>query len=184
MFTREVENEMSHGNKIGYVVVALLLGMVVPLGRASLAHAAIQAEAGCTSTPLLHNDDETTASMPLGFEVLFGDRLYDEIVISNNGYVTLGGPPDLWWRIRNWEAFGVALIAPFLADVDTRPATSGSMTYGFIDVGGQTALCVNWIDVGYYDLHTDKLNSFQLILVSRSDVGPGDFAQCRKSVHR
>lgn len=167
---------MSHGNKIGYFVVALLLGMVVPLGRKSEAHAgAILAEPGCTSNVIPANDDATTGFLPLGFDALFGDRLHGEVVISNNGYVTLGGPPDLWWRIRNWEAFGTAIIAPFLADVDTRPAATREVTYGPITVDGHPALCVNWIDVGYFDLHSDRLNSFQLILVSRSDVGPGDF---------
>jgi hypothetical protein len=34
---------------------------------------------------------------------------------------------------------------------------------------------VNWIDVGYYNSHTDKLNSFQLIIIDRSDISPGDF---------
>jgi hypothetical protein len=36
---------------------------------------------------------------------------------------------------------------------------------------------VLWADVGvgYYSYQTDKLNSFQLLLVDRSDIGPGDF---------
>lgn len=34
---------------------------------------------------------------------------------------------------------------------------------------------MNWIDVGYYSGGTDKLNSFQLLIVSRPDQGPGAF---------
>jgi hypothetical protein len=34
---------------------------------------------------------------------------------------------------------------------------------------------VNWVDVGYFSGHTDKLNSIQLLLVDRSDTGAGNF---------
>ena len=65
------------------------------------------------------------------------------------------------------------IIAPFFADVDTR---SGNLvTFGNDVVDGHPAFGVNWIGVGYYRNSTDKLNSFQLILISRSDRHPGDF---------
>ena len=34
---------------------------------------------------------------------------------------------------------------------------------------------MNWVNVGYYAAHADKLNSFQLLLVDRSDQGAGSF---------
>jgi hypothetical protein len=34
---------------------------------------------------------------------------------------------------------------------------------------------VDWINVGYFAEHTDKLDSFQLILIDRSDTGVGNF---------
>ncbi|MHC4122571.1 MAG: nidogen-like domain-containing protein, partial [Planctomycetota bacterium] len=37
------------------------------------------------------------------------------------------------------------------------------------------AFGVTWIDVGYYYTHVDKLNTFQLILIDRSDRAPDDF---------
>jgi hypothetical protein len=45
--------------------------------------------------------------------------------------------------------------------------------YGETEVDGRTAFCVNWVDVGYFGSHTDKLNSFQLLLVEQTT--PGDF---------
>ena len=44
---------------------------------------------------------------------------------------------------------------------------------------GQKAFGVNWVNVGYYDTYggaTDKLNSFQMVLIDRSNEGVlGDF---------
>jgi len=34
---------------------------------------------------------------------------------------------------------------------------------------------VNWIDVGYFKQETDKLNTFQLVLIDREDIAAGDF---------
>lgn len=71
------------------------------------------------------------------------------------------------------------IIAPFFADVDTNAQGSDEVTYGTANFGGRDAFCVNWTGVaggvGYFASHDDKLNSFQLLLVDRSDIGPGDF---------
>lgn len=47
--------------------------------------------------------------------------------------------------------------------------------YGRTTFEGHQAFCVNWLNVGYFSAHTDKLNSFQLLLVNRSDQGVGAF---------
>jgi hypothetical protein len=49
------------------------------------------------------------------------------------------------------------------------------VTYGTDTVGGRAAFGVNWVDVGYFNAHDDKLNQFQLVLIDRSDINPGDF---------
>ena len=49
------------------------------------------------------------------------------------------------------------------------------MTSGTGSVDGHLAFGVNWINVGYFNSNTDKLNRFQLILIDRSDTGPGNF---------
>ena len=55
--------------------------------------------------------------------------------------------------------------------------TNGSqpVTYGTGTVDGRNAFGVNWVNVGHYSRDTDPLNSFQLVLVDRSDIGVGDF---------
>ena len=63
------------------------------------------------------------------------------------------------------------MIAPFLADVDTRGVGSGLVTYGDVTVGGRTAFCVNWVDVGYFSARVDKRNSFQLLLDPAGHAG-------------
>ena len=67
------------------------------------------------------------------------------------------------------------IIAAFFADVDTRGGGSGLTTYGSIDFGTRSALCINWRDVGYYQSHVNKLNSVQALLVDRGDIDAGDF---------
>ena len=67
------------------------------------------------------------------------------------------------------------IIAPFFADVDTRPEASKLTTYGQDIINGHRAFGVNYVDVGYYSQHTDKTNSFQVVLIERPDQGPGDF---------
>jgi hypothetical protein len=65
------------------------------------------------------------------------------------------------------------MLAPFFADVDTR--AGNIVTYGANTFGGRNVFGVNWIDVGYFSYHVDKLNSFQLIITDRSDIAAGDF---------
>ena len=49
---------------------------------------------------------------------------------------------------------------PFWADVDTRGAASGLVYYTITP----THMIVQWENVGIFSSHTDKLNSFQLII--------------------
>lgn len=75
------------------------------------------------------------------------------------------------------QNLGFEIIAPFWADVDTRPGGSDIVrySYGVEIVDGHLAFGVNWLNVGYYSYHDDKLNSFQLVLIQRSDTGTGNF---------
>jgi hypothetical protein len=68
------------------------------------------------------------------------------------------------------------LIAPWWGDVDTRSGTLTDPTQNavFWDVrAGQ--FVATWLNVGYFNQHTDQANTFQLVLRSRDDVAPGDF---------
>jgi nidogen-like len=59
--------------------------------------------------------------------------------------------------------------------VDTRGAASGVVQFGNGTFNARNAFGVDWINVGYFNSHTDKTNSFQLLLVDRSDTGAGNF---------
>ena len=114
--------------------------------------------------------------MPLPFPIDFFGRRYEQLWVNNNGNVTFDGP------LSTYTPFGLTgtsavIIAPFFADVDTRASGSQLVQYGWGETTyeGHRAFCVNWVDVGYYNVHADKLNSFQLLLVDREDSAAGDF---------
>lgn len=119
-------------------------------------------------------DDGSAGPVEPGFPVNFFGTLYTALYINTNGNISFREP------LYKYLPFGMGvrtppLIAPFLADVDTRAKTSGLVRYGTVGFEGRPAFCVNWIHVGYHAEHTDKLNRFQLLLVDRNDVGLGDF---------
>jgi len=64
-------------------------------------------------------------------------------------------------------------IAPYWADVDPRGV--GQVSLGTNIVDGHRAFGVTWDNVGYYLVHTDLTNRFQLVLIERADTGPGNF---------
>ncbi len=119
-------------------------------------------------------DDCSTDAQPLGFSANFFGTTYTNTFVSNNGYVTFNSGQGSYTPTGLTASYlGQPIIAAFYADVDTRGA--GTTKYGTGTYAGNTAFGVTWTGVGYYGAHTDKLNTFQLILVNRSDVGAGDF---------
>jgi PKD repeat protein len=111
-------------------------------------------------------------TLPIGFTINFYSNSFSALYLNNNGNITFDAP------LSEFTPFGLAatatqVIAPFFADVDTR--VGNVVTFGNDTVDGHPAFGVNWISVGYFDENTDKLNSFQLILIQRSDRNPGDF---------
>jgi len=128
---------------------------------------------GCDDASLPPNDDDSR-QVDLPFVVdLFGSA-YTTAYVNNNGNLTFQNALSAYTPFEI-DASIPPMIAPFFADVDTRAEGSGVVTYGTTEYGGRPALCVNWRDVGYYYEHADLTNSFQLLLVSRGDIGAGDF---------
>jgi hypothetical protein len=112
--------------------------------------------------------------VPVGFTMNFFGVSFSSAFINTNGNITLDAP------LSTFTPFGLTstsrqIIAPFFADVDTRNLGSAVVTYGSGSFLGFSAFGVNWIGVGYFNSHADKLNSFQLLLVDRSDTGAGNF---------
>jgi hypothetical protein len=125
------------------------------------------------------NDDGSTALINLPLTINFFGNSYSSLFVNNNGNVTFGSslsaytPEDLL-SVADDNLFDI--IAPYWADVDTRACgQSWAVTYGTGNVNGHNAFGVNWINVGYFNTEFDKLNSFQLVLIDRSDIAAGDF---------
>lgn len=128
--------------------------------------------AGFSSNVLAANDDGSTGSVPLGFSIDFLGSTFQALFVNNNGNVTFDAP------LASFTPFDLTstariIVAPYFADVDTR--VGNVVTYGAGTIGNRPAFGVNWPDVGCFSLNTSVLNNFQLILIDRSDVAPGDF---------
>ncbi len=117
------------------------------------------------------NDDGSTDQIALPFTVNVYDNAYNSFWINNNGNVTFDGPLFSY----SSEAFpndsGWVIVAPFWGDVDTRPAASGKVYLK----STPDRVVVTWLNVGYFAEHTDKLNTFQLILTPETTQAPGLF---------
>jgi hypothetical protein len=135
--------------------------------------------AGFDAAILDRNDDSSVGPVQIGFDIKLANATpFKQLFVNNNGNVTFDAPlldytPDQILSLAD-------IIAPFWADVDTfvdpnGNPPSGVVTYGGGMIDGHLAFGVNWPDVGYYAHHSDKRNTFQLVLIDRSDVATGDF---------
>ncbi len=137
---------------------------------------AIRDAASFTGNTLPANDDGSTGLVSLGFSANYFGTSFTQTYVNNNGNITFNNSLSQFTPVNLTAASAFPIIAPFFADVDTRGAGSSLMQYGTsVDGGGRNVFGVNWINVGYYQSASDKLNSFQLILTSRADIAIGDF---------
>ncbi|QDL93106.1 hypothetical protein FDP22_15720 [Paroceanicella profunda] len=100
---------------------------------------------------------------------------YSSIYVNNNGSITFGGGV-LAYNSRSLSQGNIPMIAPFLADVDTRAGGTGS-TSGrvWVDLDTQRdCVTITWDHVNFYDRNGSRQNSFQLQLYDRSN-GAGNF---------
>jgi Nidogen-like/Dockerin type I domain len=127
---------------------------------------------GFNANTLPANDDSSSGLVSLDFSANFFGTTFGGLFVNNNGNLTFDAP------LNEFTPFGLTatnrvIIAPFFADVDTR--LGNVVTYGSGVVDGRPAFGVNWPGVGCFNRNTSVLNLFQVVLVDRSDVGPGDF---------
>jgi hypothetical protein len=151
-------------------IAAIFTAMLLP----TVSSAAIAMRAGFNSTILARNDDGFTGLVPIGFTVNFFGNSHSSAFVNNNGNITFDAPLSTFTPF-NLTTTDREIIAPFFADVDTRNLGSDVTRYGAGTVDGRAAWGVTWDGVGYYNTAADKLNRFQVILIDRSDIGPGDF---------
>jgi hypothetical protein len=150
----------------------VLLGGALAVGMAQ----ATTVAPGFTTNTLAANDDGSTGLVSLPFTINFYGTDYSNLYVNNNGNVTFNAPQSTFTPFGLGSSYtGQPIIAPFFGDVDTRGSGSGLTSYGNGTYVGHSAFGVTWPGVGYYNSHTDKLNTFQLIMVDRSDTGVGNF---------
>jgi len=132
--------------------------------------------AGYGAGNLPPNDDGSSSEIdvrgafPAGMR--FFGTTFPALYVNNNGNVSFGGPVSAFTP----QAFPVSnqrMIAPWWGDVDTRggglPGRNG--VYWSIAAG---RVVVTWHNVGYYNVHDNLLNDFQLVLTG-AGPGVGDF---------
>lgn len=129
---------------------------------------------GFDSNTLAANDDDSVFVSSIGFSPNFFGTTYNSLYVNNNGNVTFNE------ALMDFTPFSLLttatpMIAPFFADVDTR--SGNPVTYGTGTVEGHAAFGVNWLGVEHYNGadSAPPANTFQLVMIDRSDISPGDF---------
>ena len=132
---------------------------------------------GFDENSLPAEDDYPSDFAPLPFTINFFGAVYSNVWVNNNGNVTfVDAKPDYTPTPLNQLKPLINIIAPYWADVDTQGTGSDVVEYGTNMVNGLAAFGVDWVNVGYYAKHADKLLSCQLVIIDRSsDNAPGDF---------
>ncbi|MBA2628129.1 MAG: PEP-CTERM sorting domain-containing protein [Gemmatimonadales bacterium] len=160
-------------NKSGRTA-ALLLAASIAAGGTQAAAQAVRTDIGYTTGTVPRNDDSFVGPVSIGFTVNFFGVTGSTLFVNNNGNITFNSGLSTFTPF-NLTSTATNIIAPFFADVDTRAAGSALVTYGNSAVNGRAAFGVNWVNVGYFSSHDQHLNSFQLIMIDRSDLAAGDF---------
>lgn len=114
--------------------------------------------------PDYRNDDGSTNVFSLPFSFCFYGTNYNQIYINNNGNISFGSP-YFNFTANPFPDASFSMIAPFWGDVDTRDPGSKIVHYKLTP----TYLIVQWDSVGYYNTHSDKRNTFQLIISDGTD---------------
>ncbi len=153
------------------LLTSATVALVMALGAVD-AHATTIAS-GFNANTVDTCDDCATGATPLGFSANFFGTTYTQTYVSNNGYVTFNSGQGTYTPTGLTASYtGQPIIASFYADVDTNDG--GTVTYGTGTYAGDAAFGVTWNDVAYFAAG-DKHNTFQEILVDRSDTGAGNF---------
>jgi uncharacterized protein (TIGR03437 family) len=146
------------------------------------------------------NDDHSTGAINLQIGgdsgLNFFGQQFTRVFVNNNGNLTFGSAYPNFTPNGLAAGVGQPIIAAFLADVDTSAqrsngtllvqhqtsatsfagvGASGLVRYGNATLDSRPAFVANYLNVGYYSSNTDKLNSFQIALIDRSDTGSGNF---------
>ncbi len=127
---------------------------------------------GFDAAALPAGDDASSNSIDLGFALNFFGQTFASVYVNTNGNVSFGAPLSDFTPVPLGQ-LRQAVIAPIFADADTTAV--GRVSYGTATVEGRPAFAATWSGVGHYDAKSDRTNTFQAVLVDRSDTGAGNF---------
>ena len=114
-----------------------------------------------------------TGALDLGFTVDFFGTDYSSFYVNNNGNITFDEASSQY-PVWTWPR-SAGRSSPRSSTTSTPAGPGLAWSPSARPPSTAIAHCVNWVDVGYYSQGVDRLNSGQLVLVDRSDIGPGDF---------
>jgi len=108
------------------------------------------------------NDDGFSGPISFGYTtpLSFFGVPQTSFFANNNGNISFGSGISAYVPTGPTGA-DAPVISPWFGDVDTQGAASGVLHLR-TDVANETIL--TWDNVGYFDTHDDKLNSFQLVV--------------------
>jgi hypothetical protein len=136
---------------------------------------AIRELSGLTANILSRNDDSFVGPVNLGFTANVFGTTTTQVFVNNNGNFTVGTGLSAFTP-GPIASSSTIMFAAFWGDVDTR--VGNEVTFGTTNINGNAAFGAWWNDVGYFSQRTDRLNDFQLILISRADTCPPGLPTC------
>lgn len=109
------------------------------------------------------NVDCAHGPIDLGWQFNFYGQNFNQFYINSKGSISFGNYV-IDWTPEEFPAAAYNQIAGFWADADYR--LSGDIYYKVTP----EAAYINFVDVGYYNNHTDLLNSYQIIITPNGGV--------------
>lgn len=115
------------------------------------------------------NDDGSTGLIPIPFNFCLYGSSYNAMYINNNGNITFDVAYGTYSAV-GFPSASYVMVAPFWADIDTWGI--GEVWYKI----SPTSVHITWENCGYYSAHTDKTNTFSLIITDGTDpeIGVGN----------
>ena len=152
-----------HGTPLGEWSSAPV-GTVVPLAEV-LADDPVVNLVAPGAIVMAPNDNLSSGLLPLGFLFEFYGNNFTDFYINNNGNITFSAP--YWQYVTTGFPMpllgATEMVAPFWADIDTRGGGEVRLATG-VTADNHPFIQVDWIDVGYFFMNSDKLNSFTLYI--------------------
>ncbi len=156
---------------------ALLAGLGGPNGYGPLENCLTPSDDGSYVGPAPEGgvgSSAITLGTGFGTGLLLGAMRYPSVFLNNNGNLTLRRVLNEFTSARFPRGSGEPMIAPWWGDVDTRGGGHPSRNHVCF-VSEPSRLVATWYRVGYYTMHDDRQNSFQVIITPAGAAGSGDF---------